>query len=83
MSRTPTDLSNKTLAEIREIKASVCKNIKKAILDVVEHEESAYGIRLADLYVDFGRDVYKTECGKTIVGSLDCDVSVKLIGTEI
>lgn len=83
MARKPTDLSNKTLADIREMKASISANVRKAILYAVREEETAYGIRLADLDVRFGRNTCETECGEIIEDGPDCEVNVDIIGTEL
>lgn len=83
MNRNLTDLSTKTLGDIREMKSHICASLRNAIIEAVNHEESAYGIRLADISVDFGRKSFETECGEIIASSIFCNVDIDIIGTEL
>lgn len=83
MSRKLDDLSHKTLAELREIKAQVCANIRKAIINAVSKEEDTYGIQISDLDVLFDRNTMTDEQGEEFISRPDCEVSIGIRGSEL
>ena len=83
MSRKPTDLSNKTLGDIRRLKESIGKHISEAVLRVVREEQAAYGIVIGEVVFRGDRATIESEQGLPIHSAMRCEVNVNIIGAEL
>lgn len=79
MSRKRTDLSNKTLADIRLMKETIAEHISEAVLRTVREEQDAYGIIIGEVAFRGDRATIETEQGTPIHSAMRCDVNIDII----